>query len=358
MLGQSTISGEHPTLYFRSDMARIEVHASSAFQNAEITVIEEDKTGLEKVKHGVLPPDLDPASLNRIYCVNNTFFLFAFVREKRTFQLFSASAFSDLKAWEFIGSYEFEPEDRLSSMIYYAVPYKADNFLFVLHGIHKFLPDKKNGVKFVEAHIKDNKFTLGNYICIDYDGRELIPADARPFMSSTKFPGINDAWNIQHPIIVDGYVVLVSKHMGVFWILDTEKGTIRQKKLYKELTDDHIIHQAINPIIANVCPSPDGSIIIAARPKLHALKEIGDLLPGATAMNGLSNIERRNARERLFADNLYNYPEIEWWKLDLKEGSFAPMALPPDVPMILNDTSKWHDFTFRVHPDGRVTMAK
>jgi hypothetical protein len=354
--GPTAISGPHPNLYFRSDKARVEVpEIMFGSDTSKINVVLEMESGEEAIWVMRPPPDAK-VTWPRIICfVQDTCFLLNYEREKRTFRLYSASAFSDLTNWDFIGSYEHEQQDAMLASTVTIIPYKNDKYLFVLREPSNFVSDNKNGVKFIEASLAGKKFVLGNHICVYYDGQNLLSDGSRPY-ADVPFPGIMDAWG--NHIFLDGYVVLVSKRMGVFWILDTGKGTIRQKKLYNELTHDQVSGRTIIcPIIANVSPAPDGSIIIAARPKKNAFVEMNEST--RKSMEGKSPEEKREIRVKFETDNLLKYPEIEWWKLDVKDGTFSPMVQSlGDVPSLIDDPRKWFQFKFRVHPDERVTMVK
>jgi hypothetical protein len=270
-------------------------------------------------------------------------------REKFQIQLFSASAFADFENWQPVGTFEYDEASMPRiAQVRWIIPYKKDKFLFILNWIQTW-PENMHGLKFIEVSLRNNKFVLGSNIYIDYADQPL------PLRSTTDRPNaVMDAFMTYAPIIFDDYVLLVSKNRGVFWILDTETGTIRQKKLYNDLTDEHTKRQDIlTPIIANVCPAPDGSLIIAARPKKNAFKMEW------TSPTDLPPQERLIVREKWISDNLLKYPEIEWWKLDLKEGTFTTMPPPQgDMPTLVDDPDKWHKFIFRVHPDERVTLAR
>jgi hypothetical protein len=353
------LSGSHPNLYFRSDNARVEVmdYSSSFTQIPKISVAIETESGDEAIKILGMPPDLIGGMSFGVYCVRDTVFLTTYERANWTIRLYSTSVFSDMKTFEFIGSYEHDKQNALFGRFGiepgWIIPYKNNKYLFVLKDIYNYKPEDKNGVKFIEASLTDKKFVFNNYICVNFDGQDLL-RDGSGTRSVPIFSGIHDAWVSYKPILLDGYLVLVSKLTGVFWILDTEKGTIRQKKLYKELDNANIF---INPIIANVCLSPDGSIIIAARPKKNAFVEVDEST--SKNMEGRSPDEQSGIRQKWQEDNLLKYPQIEWWKLDVKDGTFSPMVQPPgDVPSIIETGTKWFQFKFRVHPDGRVTMVK
>jgi len=347
----------HPNLYFMNDKTRVEIIIGSTASSITATIIEEKESGKEAVKQVKLPPDADRMMLKSFYCVGESFYFVGIDRETLSVKLFSAPVYSDLRAWELIGSYAIERQDRGLAMPAWIIPFKNGKYLFVLDSLQNLQSDNKTGVKFFEASLKNKTFEKGDYISLDFDGHELLRKDNTSNIPN--FPGITDAFDGSHqPIFFDDFLVLVSKKRGIFWILDTAKGTIRQKKLYDNISSDQVASSSIiNPIIANVCPSPDSSIIIAARPKLYALKNIEGLSP--KDMEGKSRVERAEIYPRLQADNLLKYPQIEWWKLDVKEGTFTPMAQPPgDVPSIIEDGTKWFQFKFRVHPDERVTMVK
>jgi hypothetical protein len=350
-------SGDHANLYFSADLTRIEIFDD---KNKAITVVTEKATGEESVKTVRLPPDVasisSPSHVAYPYYVQDNFYLLSHDRATRRLRLYSASAFSDLKDWELVGSFEYEGLSPLSwtSRI---IPYRNNKYLFVLQGIHTLAPEKTLGVKFIEATLKDGKFLLGNPISIDYDGQALT-SETPSRLPQSLIPACNNDFVIQSPIITDGYVVIVSKDRGVFWILDTEKGSVRQKSLHQGLETRHLESMnIINPIIANVCAAPDDSIIIAARPKKNAFREAPSIEDMATAT--ADPRERGKIRENWQADDLSRYPQIEWWKLNLKDASFIPMPQPiGDAPTAIDTPSAWFQFKFRVHPDERITLVR
>ena len=366
IFAQSTrgVSSEpHPNIYFRSDGARVEImdYSLSSFQNLRIPIVIEAESGKEDIKILSLPPDVivEMGTYFQIYCVQDAIFLTTYEKANRTIKLYSASTFSDMKNFELLGSYEHEKQDALFGMFADGgsiIPYKRDKYLFILQGIYNYKPENKKGVKFIEANLKNKKFVLGNYICVDFDGESLL-GEGGPF-AGARFPRLTDAWFSYSPILLDDHVVLVSKSRGVFWMLDTKTGSVRQKKLYNELTQDYCTNNIIiNPIIANVCLSRNDSIIVAARPKKNAFVQMDEST--RKSMEGRPFNEQREIRERWGEDNLLKYPQIEWWKLDVKDGTIIPMAQPSgDVPSIIENGTKWSQFKFRVHPDERVTMVK
>jgi len=354
---------QHTWQFFRSDKARMEISTPESSRGA--TIIEELEDGQEKIKHIDPPPDFSSGGLPYTYCINDTIFLFLNDRTNHIIQLYSASAFSSIKVWELVGTYEYERGDFIPNTTSLVVPCKEDKYLFVLEKLVNPEPEKRQAVKFVEATLKDKEFTLGEFIQIDYEGQGIVLDGKHHNMPNTDFTnGLNDGWSWNIPILMDGYVVLVSKKSGHFWILNTETNKIRQAKLYNGLTADQIRRGDYAAIIANVCPAPDGSIVIAARPKRFAVKDVPGLPTKPLDMNfqeylptiGMNMQEYLDARSEKFKANIYSHPEIEWWKLDLKEGEFSPMATPEAAPTEF-DPAKWSKFQFRVHPDGSVSMV-
>ena len=322
-------------------------------------IIVELENGQEKIIQLDPPPGFSLNSAPITYCINDTIFLFLNDQKNLKIEVFSVSAFSiipSMKDWELVGAYEYEYGDIIGRKTRHVVPYKEGKYLFVIDNIVNPEPEKRQAVKFVEATLKDKKFTLGELIQIEYDGHGIIskgPLGARLVPRSDEyFYGVYDAWGSQFPILMDGYVVLASMRSGYFWILDTETGKMREAMLYKELTRDQIMNRdgEYASIIFSVCPAPDGSIVIAARPKKFAVKDV-------KGVKGLPNkVDYIDARREAFKAEFYSHPEIEWWKLDLKEGEFSPMAAPEATPTAF-DPAKWSSFKFRVHPDGSVSMV-
>ena len=186
-------------------------------------------------------------------------------------------------------------------------------------------------------------------IYVDFEGHPLLVREGTgAVMPNTG--GLISAFNQRNPIMIGDYVVYVSKYGGVFWVADTVKGTITQKKLFRELTIDHVKSNiTISPIIANICTAPDNSIIIAARPKKNAFRTYTPPKEG--------EYNRREISQWHF-DNLLKYPEIEWWKFYPHDGTFTPIPHPEgNMPASIVDPRKLMQFRFRVHPNEKVTLA-
>jgi len=360
--GQGDFAVSHIWQFFRSDKARIET--AGIYGGWSGTIIVELEDGREKIIQLEPPPDFSLSFAPSIYCINDRIFLILNDQKERKIELFSVSAFSiipSIKDWELVGVYEYEYGDIIGLKTEYVVPYKEGKYLFVISNIANPEPEKRQAVKFVEATLKDKAFTLGEFIEIEYDGHGIVskgPLGAQlvPRVSEY-FPGVYDGWTVRKPILMDGYVVLASLRSGYFWILDTKTGKMRETMLYRELTIDQIRKPETEyaSIIVSLCPAPDGSIIIAARPKKFAVRDVKGL-PNRTTHANATAQEYYDARLEAFRAEVYSHPEIEWWKLDLEKGEFSPMAAPEAAPTAF-EPGTGRLMQFRVHPDGSVSMV-
>lgn len=256
----------------------------------------------------------------------------------------------DLHSWEEVGKHP-KGKGRSFSDIEMVLPSKAQRFLLVVRPMQTWRGH--HGVRMLWATLESGQFKPEGVLPMLYDGSPLMAPGPKGNPSQNWLAGLVDAALSQRPVICGRHLVILSKDRGVFWIVDPENGQQHALKLHKGLSLAHVKdNAALNPIVANVCPAPDGTLLIAARPQKGALQQY-------EAPKQATKDEAKAAYDDWARANLQKFPEIDWWRLDPESRMLMPATEPPgNLPSMLETPSKWQAFKFRILANGTCVLAR
>lgn len=158
-------------------------------------------------------------------------------------------------------------------------------------------------------------------------------------------------------------LVVPSFETGFIWVINgSETGTpkVKQVSVFKSVSKDLLESgKRLEYGILGMQPSPNGSILIAARTEEATLKsaERFPSLPYRSSGDPAKDAEHESKLHANFEGSLKAYPEIEWWTLDPTTGAIRPEEPPMNVPRRIETWDEFKNFRFRFKPNGNLLVS-
>ncbi|MBS1785741.1 MAG: hypothetical protein JST24_09970 [Acidobacteria bacterium] len=177
---------------------------------------------------------------------------------------------------------------------------------------------------------------------------------------------------------VPGHLVLVARHLGIFFVINSRTGRLeRSARIFDLPKDADAEPLAYETGVLGVQPRPDGHLLIAAR-SADAMQQSRtwkpDLPPPEPVRLSASEAFGKTAEEQgeameMKQDQAKNdyeaqarearlkaFPDLVWWDFNPDTGTFRQEPPPAGVPDKFPSCAALRAFTFAFKPDGNLEI--
>jgi hypothetical protein len=152
-------------------------------------------------------------------------------------------------------------------------------------------------------------------------------------------------------------IVICAQRPGYFWILDdgSSRLKVRLVRLYDSLSEEKLrASHGLGFAVLGVQPRPNGHLLVAARTEAAVLDGAAEELPASKGWNDEVDPASFEKRAKAFR----RHPELVWWDLDPKSGTWTADPGPQGVPDRFSDPAEVAGFTWRFKGDGNLLIGQ